>query len=72
MPAATLMWFRNDLRLSDNPALHAAATSGAPVIPVFILDDEAPGDWRIGGASRWWLDGSLAALERGLKVSARG
>ena len=35
MTAAVLMWFRNDLRLSDNPALHAAAASGAPVVPVY-------------------------------------
>jgi deoxyribodipyrimidine photo-lyase len=68
MTAAVLMWFRNDLRLSDNPALHAAAASGAPVVPVYILDDETPGDWRAGGASRWWLDGSLAALARSLEA----
>jgi deoxyribodipyrimidine photo-lyase len=68
MTAAVLMWFRNDLRLSDNPALHAAAMSGAPVVPVYILDDDAPGDWRPGGASRWWLDGSLAALGRSLEA----
>jgi deoxyribodipyrimidine photo-lyase len=68
MTAAVLMWFRNDLRLSDNPALHAAATSGAPVIPIYIFDDEAPGDWRMGGASRWWLGGSLAALELSLEA----
>ena len=62
MTAAVLMWFRNDLRLSDNPALHAAAATGTPVVPVYILDDEAPGDWRLGGASRWWLDGSLTEM----------
>ncbi len=66
MTSTAIMWFRNDLRLSDNPALHAAATSGVPVIPVFILDDETPGAWRPGGASRWWLDGSLAALHKSL------
>jgi deoxyribodipyrimidine photo-lyase len=68
MTAAVLMWFRNDLRLSDNPALHAAAASGAPVVPLYILDDDAPGDWRAGGASRWWLDGSLAALQGQLEA----
>ena len=52
MTAAVIMWFRNDLRLADNVALHAAAATGAPVIPVFILDDAAPGRWRAGGASR--------------------
>jgi deoxyribodipyrimidine photo-lyase len=33
-----LIWLRRDLRLSDHPALHAAAQTGRPVIPVFILD----------------------------------
>ncbi len=61
MSAPVIMWFRQDLRLSDHPALLAAAAAG-PVIPVFILDDETPGDWRWGGASRWWLHHSLAAL----------
>ncbi len=66
MTAAVIMWFRNDLRLADNPALHAAAASGLPVIPLFILDDDAAGRWRAGGASRWWLHGSLAALTKSL------
>lgn len=57
-----IVWFRQDLRLADNPALTAAADSGQPVIPVFILDDETPGRWAPGGASRWWLERSLARL----------
>jgi deoxyribodipyrimidine photo-lyase len=61
-----IVWFRRDLRLADNPALAAAAASGAPVMPVFVLDDETPGAWRAGGASRWWLHHSLAALEKSL------
>jgi deoxyribodipyrimidine photo-lyase len=60
-----LLWFRQDLRLADNPALAAAARAGA-VIPVFILDDETPGLWKRGGASRWWLHHSLAALANDL------
>jgi deoxyribodipyrimidine photo-lyase len=58
-----IMWFRQDLRLSDQPALAAAAAAG-PVIPLFILDDETPGNWRWGGASRWWLHHSLASLSQ--------
>ena len=54
-----LVWFRRDLRLTDNPALAWARETGRPVIPLFILDDE---ERRIGGASRWWLHGSLSAL----------
>src|SRR5579883_2281432 len=57
-----IVWFRNDLRLSDNPALTAAAESASPLLPVYILDDETPGKWRLGGAARWWLHHSLAAL----------
>lgn len=33
----TIMWFRRDLRLADNPALLAAAAEGA-VIPLFVFD----------------------------------
>ena len=61
----TVMWFRQDLRLSDNPALAAAAASGA-VLPVYILDDVNAGDWKMGGASRWWLHHSLTALNDAL------
>ena len=58
-----LLWFRNDLRLADNPALAAAVSRSTPVIPVFVHapDEEAP--WPPGGASRWWLHQSLAELD---------
>ena len=62
-----IMWFRHDLRLGDNPALRMAAASGAPVLPLFVLDDETPGAWKWGGASRWWLHHSLGALDKSLK-----
>ena len=57
----TIVWFRQDLRVRDNPALAAAASRGS-VLPVYILDDVTPGHWRMGAASRWWLHHSLAAL----------
>ncbi len=57
-----LVWFRQDLRIADQPALHAAAATGRPVLCLYVLDDETPGRWRMGGASRWWLHGSLGAL----------
>jgi deoxyribodipyrimidine photo-lyase len=63
----TLLWFRADLRLADNPALANAVTRGEPVVPVFILDDEDAQPWAPGGASRWWLHGSLEALDRDLR-----
>ncbi|WP_456306730.1 cryptochrome/photolyase family protein [Paracraurococcus ruber] len=70
MPRPALAWFRQDLRLADNPALRAAAEGGRPVLPVFVLDDAAAGPWAAGGAARWWLKSSLAALGRDL--AARG
>ncbi len=62
---AALMWFRQDLRLADNPALAAAASGGLPVMALYILDDSLP--WAMGGASRWWLHHSLAALDAELR-----
>ncbi|MFG1429558.1 deoxyribodipyrimidine photo-lyase [Xanthobacter sp. V2C-8] len=60
--APALIWFRDDLRLSDNPALHAAARSGRPLAALFVLDEDAPGIRPLGGAARWWLAGSLRVL----------
>jgi deoxyribodipyrimidine photo-lyase len=62
-----IVWFRQDLRLSDNPALTHAAQSGRPIICLYILDDETPSDWKWGGAARWWLHHSLAALDKALR-----
>ncbi|HEY8965215.1 MAG TPA: deoxyribodipyrimidine photo-lyase [Candidatus Methylacidiphilales bacterium] len=67
MPRPSLVWFRSDLRLADNPALHAALERGGPVIPVFVHAPEEEGDWAPGGASRWWLDRSLASLDASLR-----
>ncbi len=62
----TIVWFRQDLRLADNPALAFAAARG-PVLPLYVLDDATPPpQWRMGGASRWWLRHSLAALRDSL------
>jgi deoxyribodipyrimidine photo-lyase len=65
MPAPQIVWLRQDLRLTDQPAFAAAAAAG-PVIPVYILDDETPAHRRMGGASRWWLHHSLASLAHDL------
>jgi deoxyribodipyrimidine photo-lyase len=64
---ASIVWFRNDLRLADNPALIAGLGSGRPVIPIFILDEETPGIRPRGAASRWWLHHSLRALDASLR-----
>lgn len=61
MSVTTLVWFRHDLRLIDNPALTAAAAQG-PVVPVFIQAPAEEGDWPPGAASRWWLHRSLESL----------
>ncbi|MBY0519803.1 MAG: DNA photolyase family protein [Sphingomonas sp.] len=66
MTAPTLLWFRRDLRLSDQAALVAAAQEG-PVVPVFILDDDTPKHRKMGGASRWWLHHSLESLDASLR-----
>jgi deoxyribodipyrimidine photo-lyase len=65
----TILWFRQDLRLNDLPALAHAAARG-DVIPVFIYDQSLGGDWSLGRASQWWLHQSLTAL--GAEVAARG
>jgi deoxyribodipyrimidine photo-lyase len=70
MTSPALLWFRNDLRLSDHAALRAAMAGGGPILPVFVLDDAAAGQWAMGAASRWWLHHSLAALAGDL--AARG
>ncbi|MBK1879777.1 cryptochrome/photolyase family protein [Pelagicoccus mobilis] len=57
-----IVWFRQDLRVADNPALAHAVQTGAPVIPLFVFDEEGEGKWAPGGASRWWLHYSLEAL----------
>ena len=65
MPPA-ILWLRQDLRTTDHPALLAAIAEG-PVIPLYILDDESPETRAIGGAQRWWLHHSLAALDASLR-----
>ena len=71
-PPPVIVWFRQDLRLDDNPALDAAAKSGRPVVALYILDDDSPGKWRIGGAGRWWLHHSLKALDASLRKHGGG
>jgi len=67
MMPTSILWFRLDLRLADNAALHAALERGGPVVPVFIWSPEEESPWSPGGASRWWLHQSLRALEARLR-----
>jgi deoxyribodipyrimidine photo-lyase len=65
-----IVWFRDDLRLSDHPALHAAASTGRPVICLYVLDEPGRSSDRrpLGGATRWWLAQSLRAMQRRLQA----
>ena len=68
----TLIWWREDLRLADNPALDAAAASARPIVSIYVLDRESPGVRPMGEASSWWLHHSLAALSRSLSEIGGG
>ena len=63
--AMNLVWFRDDLRVADQPALDAAMASG-PTIAVYILDEQSPGIRPLGGAARWWLHHALTDLRANL------
>lgn len=58
----SIVWLRDDLRVADNPALHAAIERGEPVIVLYLRDEQSPRARPLGEASRWWLHGSLTAL----------
>lgn len=62
----TLVWFRQDLRMRDNPALYTAAQFSGPVVPVFIWSPEDEGGWAPGAAARVWLAASLERLDASL------
>ena len=66
--SVAVVLFRRDLRLADNPALSAACTKHAQVLPVFIHEPDE-GEWASGSASRWWLHHSLAALDAQLRAN---
>ena len=66
--SVSIVWFRNDLRLGDNPALLAGLGSGRTVVPVYVLDEETDGVRPPGAASRWWLHHSLQSLDASLRI----
>ncbi|HMO85388.1 MAG TPA: deoxyribodipyrimidine photo-lyase [Lacipirellulaceae bacterium] len=66
MNRPTIVWLRQDLRVADHPALHAAAERPG-VIPLFIWAPDEEGAWPAGGATRWWLHHSLASLDEQLQ-----
>ncbi|MCW2288661.1 deoxyribodipyrimidine photo-lyase type I [Leucobacter luti] len=72
----TLVWFRDDLRLEDHPALAAGTADSDGIVALYVLDEVSPGSRPLGGAAKWWLHGSLAKLgdalaERGVPLILR-
>jgi deoxyribodipyrimidine photo-lyase len=65
--STAIVWFRRDLRLSDNPALHAAVASCDRVVALYAHAPDEEGEWAPGAASRWWLHHSLEALDASLR-----
>ncbi len=64
MSKSIIYWFRQDLRLADNPALLHASQTGKSIIPIYIFD---PNDRPIGMAASWWREQSLIKLGAELK-----
>lgn len=62
-----IVWLRRDLRLTDNPALHAACAAHERILPLYIHAPWEAGDWAPGGAGNWWLHQSLASLQADLR-----
>ena len=66
MTGTSIVWFRDDLRVHDNPALSTAIERGGAVVALYVLDEESAGIRPLGGAARWWLHHSLESLACGL------
>ena len=67
MPDTAILWFRRDLRLDDNPALNRAMAECERVLPLYIHAPAEELPWAPGAAARWWLHGSLRALDQNLR-----
>jgi deoxyribodipyrimidine photo-lyase len=65
MSDIAIHWFRQDLRLSDNPSL-IAATKHNNVLPIYILDEKNADNFEMGATSKWWLESSLRSLSNSL------
>ncbi len=64
--APSIVWFRENLRIADNPALASAASTGRPVIPIYVWPSKRS-KWALGESSRWWLFHSLRILANQLR-----
>ena len=65
MDDIAIHWFRQDLRLSDNPSL-TMASQHDNVLPIYILDESNANSHSMGGASKWWLESSLQSLNKSI------
>ena len=65
--STAIVWFRNDLRISDNPTLTHAINNHKHVIPVYIHAPHEASPWEPGAASNWWLHESLLSLKASLE-----
>ena len=63
-----IVWFRQDLRLRDNPALYYAVRTQRPIIPLYILSETNHHSWKLGKSSAWWLHYSLMSLKSQIKL----
>jgi deoxyribodipyrimidine photo-lyase len=63
----SILWFRKDLRLQDNPALLQLSQLSDDFIPVYILDDTLNPTEQLGVSQRWWLYNSLKSLDQNLQ-----
>ena len=61
----SIHWFRQDLRIKDNPSLDSASQFDS-LLPIYILDDTNSEEFSMGAASRWWLYHSLRTLNESL------
>ena len=65
--SSAIVWFRQDLRLADNPALASALAQHKRIIPVYIHAPAEAKKWTHGAASNWWLHHSLLSLDNSLR-----
>lgn len=61
----SIIWFRNDLRVSDNAVINYCIENKRKVLPIYIYDPFTS----LGSASKWWLKQSLISLDKSLKGS---
>lgn len=62
--SSAIVWFRQDLRLADNPALHHALSNHEQVILAYLHAPDEAAPWQPGAAKQWWQHHSLAALQQ--------